>query len=156
MKYLNDISYKDCVGKVCKDMGKLEGYELDNEIAKKAVRRFLERWRKADSAAHYSDDAMSSNGFASSAFAIANRLRADILPGSDFPVSTACIWVTDTPDRADNWWSVRRLALRCSRIFILPPSRIQFLKRNVLSKRYIIPFHFCSKREVVKRFFTRN
>ena len=27
-------------------MGKIEGYELDNELAKKAVRRFLERWRK--------------------------------------------------------------------------------------------------------------
>ena len=24
----------------------IEGYELDNEIARKAVRKFLERWRK--------------------------------------------------------------------------------------------------------------
>lgn len=29
-----------------KEIEGLEGYELDNEIAKKAVRRFLERWRK--------------------------------------------------------------------------------------------------------------
>lgn len=55
----------------------------------------------------YSDGFKSSYGSALNALAIANRLRADILPGSDFPVSTACICVTDTPDKADSWWSVR-------------------------------------------------
>ena len=56
----------------------------------------------------YSDGFKSSYGSAFNAFAIASRFRADILPGLDLPVSTACIWVTDTPDREDSWWIVRR------------------------------------------------
>ena len=66
----------------------------------------------------YSDGFKSSYGSEFSAFAIANRLRADILPGSDLPVSTACICVTDTPDRPESWRSVMCWVLRCSRMVI--------------------------------------
>jgi len=43
---------------------KLEGYELDNEIATKAVRRFLERWRKKykKSVRHWLVTELGSNG----------------------------------------------------------------------------------------------
>ena len=36
----------ESIQELYKSIHKLEGYELDNEIATKAVRRFLERWRK--------------------------------------------------------------------------------------------------------------
>jgi hypothetical protein len=53
----------ESIKELSKDI-KLEGYELDNEIATKAVRRFLERWRKKykKSVRHWLVTELGSNG----------------------------------------------------------------------------------------------
>jgi hypothetical protein len=45
-KFVTLTFSNESIKELSKDIKGLDGYNLDNEIAKKAVRRFLERWRK--------------------------------------------------------------------------------------------------------------
>ena len=45
-KFVTLTFSNESIAELSKDIKELNGYNLDNEIAKKAVRRFLERWRK--------------------------------------------------------------------------------------------------------------
>jgi hypothetical protein len=45
-KFVTLTFSNESIAELTKDIKGLNGYNLDNEIAKKAVRRFLERWRK--------------------------------------------------------------------------------------------------------------
>lgn len=45
-KFITLTFSNESIKEIAEDIKGLEGYELDNEIATKAMRRFLERWRK--------------------------------------------------------------------------------------------------------------